>query len=148
MSKVNFMAAATKSLASAGAGVAGVEIDILMAKTPLPKPIVQIGKIAASIAASFFMPKNEFVSNASAAMIGQSSAELYKSVTKRGGSISGVEDEIGDAGTIYVNEQGVQTDANGNLLMIEGIGYVDADGNQVNLDENGNLAGISNQDQY
>lgn len=134
--KIDFAKIAINTVAAAGAGVAGVEIDMLASKLPIPKPIIQVGKIAASIAAAFFMPKNEFVANATAGMIGQSSAELYKNVTNRG-AIGDVEDEeIGDQGDIFINENGVQTDAEGNPLIIDGIGYIDQDGNQV--DENGN----------
>lgn len=133
MKKFDFTKIAIHTGASGVAGIAGVEIDIMANKLPIPKPFVQLGKIAASIAATFFLPKNEIVASVASGMIGQSSAELYKTVTKRSASIG----EIGAIDQIYVNENGVQTDAYGNPLVIEGIGYIDEEGNTV--DEDGNV---------
>jgi hypothetical protein len=149
MKKINFGKIATKTLSSAGGGIIGVEADVLASRLPFPKPIIQAGKIAAAIAASFFMPKQEIVQDMAKGLIGQSSAELYKSLTKRG-SISGMDDDemVGNTsdGTVYVNENGVQTDSMGNPLVIEGIGFVDQDGNQV--DEEGNLIGEIDENEY
>lgn len=127
MKKIDFSKIAINTVSAGVGGVAGVEIDNFAGKMPIPKPFIQMGKIAASIAAIFFMPKNEMVANVAAGMIGQSSAELYKQITKRGG--------IGALDEIFVNENGVRTDAYGNPVIIDGVGYTDAQGNEV--DENG-----------
>lgn len=144
MKKFDFKKIAISTFASSASGIVGVEVDLLASKMPIPKPIIQIGKIAASIAATFFMPKAEFVQHLASGMIGQSSAELYKSISKRG-AIGEVEDSLIGDSEMFVNENGVRSDSDGNPLIIEGIGMVDAEGNQV--DEDGNiLAGVEDEE--